>query len=565
MEPNLIRKFNRYIKERKHISYDYKDNDTGISNDDMKSNDSWSLLFLILLTHNHKFCYCYTYLDKNESKNLIEFNSHLFKKYFDLTLEKYKDDKNFCYVIKKLAGYHRFREIQTNTRIISNDKHLYKPNLLKRRDYKFYIWLLTHKNYPNNRIKKYENYEKLREIDECRTLGENASLYQDSEKEISNPILYNFTESKFKKKMSEKKSLSESHDGMLLGDVFKQPSYTFYGNKSQFDLVLPSKKMDVIKQPIQEFNNTPYYYYEPVQPKSIKNETVSNFKIQINSAIIEKMDYEKTNYLIPVNSERNHNIFKYPSNSKKVSKLNLDQIDPPPLYPLHNPFKSIPSKMPEEYNEISNTRRRVRNDFVEQISKNYNDNNNYKQNNIDYLQNYSKDPILLNHLKLSNLEEIMDDGDDFENRNVHIYSNGKNTHCKCAICTNASKIKLKEPKKKKLKSKTFEEIQQTKYESRIKKLPKRRKSIASKIDYKDPYNIKHKRNPSGNLTVPFNQKNLYSRDELSQDTNSKKIPSFNNSSKRKEYKKNKIQSIFDNKMRGHRSYNDDPKKPKLFF
>ena len=90
------------------ISHDNKQNDSGISYEDLRSNDMWSLAFLLLLTHNPRFGFCYTFREQNSDGSLISFNHNLFKKLFGKFMRKFPEDKNLIYVLKQMVGYRKF-------------------------------------------------------------------------------------------------------------------------------------------------------------------------------------------------------------------------------------------------------------------------------------------------------------------------------------------------------------------------------------------------------------------------------------------------------------------------
>ena len=103
MEPNLVSKYLQYYSksQQNKISNDPQKNDTGVTYEDLQSNDMYSMAFLLLLTHNHSFGKSYTYSEKNEDKTLIKFHPNIFQKYFDRFCKKYDYDRNLIYVLKK--------------------------------------------------------------------------------------------------------------------------------------------------------------------------------------------------------------------------------------------------------------------------------------------------------------------------------------------------------------------------------------------------------------------------------------------------------------------------------
>ena len=182
MEANLMQKFLKYMKrqergvvdENKHI------NDSGITFEDMRSNDVWSLSFLLLLTYSPKFAYCYHYGHENAGGEDITFNQALFKTLFAKVLRKYKEDENFCYVLSRMVGWSRFESVGDVTLERQSKRELYSANRLSVRDLKFFVWLLTYKGHPRPKIAQYEGGQALYEVDECEILGLNRSLYEDT-------------------------------------------------------------------------------------------------------------------------------------------------------------------------------------------------------------------------------------------------------------------------------------------------------------------------------------------------------------------------------------------------
>lgn len=112
MSPSLIKKFNRYVKFKNNdvITPDKNDNDTMVSYEDLRSNDTWSLVFMLMLTHNPQFCYCYSYREENQNGELINFKPKIFLKLFRKFEKKHVRDPNLIYVIKRLLGYENFQD-----------------------------------------------------------------------------------------------------------------------------------------------------------------------------------------------------------------------------------------------------------------------------------------------------------------------------------------------------------------------------------------------------------------------------------------------------------------------
>lgn len=110
MEPNLITKYNRYVnkKNQNKIKADPRRNDSGVSYEDLRSNDTWSLSFLLLLTHNPNFAYCYKYRNETSDSSLIEFDNKLYMKLFGKFCKKHDDDPNLIYVLRKMMGVRKF-------------------------------------------------------------------------------------------------------------------------------------------------------------------------------------------------------------------------------------------------------------------------------------------------------------------------------------------------------------------------------------------------------------------------------------------------------------------------
>lgn len=54
-----------------------------------------------------------------------------------------------------------------------------EPSVIKDRDLKFYIWLLTYNQHPYEKIRKYENNEKVKNFDEYDTYDSRGLLYEE--------------------------------------------------------------------------------------------------------------------------------------------------------------------------------------------------------------------------------------------------------------------------------------------------------------------------------------------------------------------------------------------------
>jgi hypothetical protein len=110
MEPNLITKYKRYLAKKKSgkIKADPRKNDSGVNYEDLRSNDIWSLGFLLLLTHNPNFAYCYKYRIETSDNSLIEFDPQLFKKLFSKFCRKNETDPNLIYVLRQMMGLKKF-------------------------------------------------------------------------------------------------------------------------------------------------------------------------------------------------------------------------------------------------------------------------------------------------------------------------------------------------------------------------------------------------------------------------------------------------------------------------
>lgn len=110
MEPNLITKYKRYLNKKKKgkIKSEARKNDSGVSYEDLRSNDMWSLGFLLLLTHNPNFAYCYKYRLETSDDSLIEFDSKLYVKLFRKFCRRNETDKNLIYVLQQMMGFRKF-------------------------------------------------------------------------------------------------------------------------------------------------------------------------------------------------------------------------------------------------------------------------------------------------------------------------------------------------------------------------------------------------------------------------------------------------------------------------
>lgn len=181
MDPSLIPKFLTYCERKKAntIKKDPKTNDTGITVEDIQSNDVWCICFQVLFSYNSRFAACYTYAqEKNDWA--IRFNVGLFKDLFIKTLREFEFDRTFTLVLTRLCKIERFNHVIKR----GPSKSSFKPNKQSLRDLKYYIWLLTYSQFPHHKIQSYERGEPLREVDECATLGSNDSLYCTSSEEL---------------------------------------------------------------------------------------------------------------------------------------------------------------------------------------------------------------------------------------------------------------------------------------------------------------------------------------------------------------------------------------------
>lgn len=204
-----MQKFLKYMKrkERGLVDEDKHINDSGITFEDMRSNDVWSLAFLLLLTHSPKFAYCYHYGHENAGGEDITFNAGLFKTLFKKVLKKYKEDENFCYVLSRMVGWDRFQYVGDATMNEKNRAELNSANKLSVRDFKFFVFLLTYKSHPRAKIAQYEGGQALYEVDECEILGLNRSLYEDTGRDHSR-----ISQKKTERKSQNKKEVEEKPD-----------------------------------------------------------------------------------------------------------------------------------------------------------------------------------------------------------------------------------------------------------------------------------------------------------------------------------------------------------------
>ena len=187
MEPTLIEKFKKYRRrrERKELKADFKANDSGVSAADMRSNDLWCIVFLILIIYEPRFIGCYKFPRDDQGRRSIVFDSEQFVKLLEKFLCACELDQNFSFVIKKLCNYDLFKQSRPGR---PRTRNLF-PGESKLQDYsvrdlKFFIWVLSYSKYPQRKIGLYEKGNRLREIDECKTLGSNESLYDTSGEEM---------------------------------------------------------------------------------------------------------------------------------------------------------------------------------------------------------------------------------------------------------------------------------------------------------------------------------------------------------------------------------------------
>ena len=291
MEPNLIRKYLAYRRKQDKggIKPSKNMNDSGVSIKDMQSNDLWSIVFLLLLTHDPRFAFCYTYKNDNKDGAPIKFDDKVFKKLFPKVIRKYEEDQNFCYVLKKLSGYKRFEKDEFSLEDSQVLKEIYKPVIHSKRDIKFYIWLLTYGRYPEKKIENYEDGEQLREIDECRTLGSNQSLYnsQQSEEALESEVKQYMTGKQILENLDKKKIKKEKIE-KFEPSLYTEPGYSFFEQKSYLQKQEISKKKIPSKVPIQKIEGIPLFSYKTSNIKEKNNEIIYDFNNKERSNLQSK-------------------------------------------------------------------------------------------------------------------------------------------------------------------------------------------------------------------------------------------------------------------------------------
>lgn len=524
MEPNLMRKYLAYQrkKDKGGINPSSKVNDSGVSLQDMQSNDYWSIAFLLLLTHDPRFGVCYTYGKDNPDQVPIMFHKDKFMKLFRKVQRKYETDRNFCYVISRMCGYYRFQE-DSDVRG-DGDEQIYQPMIYSQRDLKFFVWILTYGKFPEEKIIRYEDGHDLKEVDEYATLASNDSLYNSVEEEEQTPLESEVKQFKTGKQILEtldqnKRKLIEQelHGGSpeplpeyhrFEPSLYNEPTYSFFEQKSYIEKQIISKKEIPRKTPTQKFQEMPRFLYQKPEKdvKQVNYDIMYNFnnvsdlprssKMMIGYSVKSMDKQTPTKMMLPVQqSKLNDHLSKTPT---AMPLLDL-HWEPPfhkmptlPRPPRIKPTraKKAPEPEPEpEYDEIV-------------IQKKVESPPRRKQPKAP--QRYLEDPSYDEPEKLTKLEnKIMKslrqiskrkihtttvDDVGFENdtlltRNKHNHLPDEPNNCRCRLCSKAKqrgpRVVNKRPALPSFDTKmSIEENQKVRLESRIKRV--------SRVKYKNP-------------------------------------------------------------------------------
>jgi hypothetical protein len=593
MEPNLIPKYLRYLKKKKKggINGSPKVNDSGVTLEDMQSNDYWGIAFLLLLTHDPRFGMCYTYQKDNPPDVPIKFHPDIFRKLFRKVLHKYESDQNFCYVMSRLCGFYRFH---------SQDSYqdIYQPVNYSKRDLKFFVWLLTYARFPEQKVIAYEEGDHLREVDEYATMASNDSLYDSASQEYplesevkqfktGKQILETIDQNnRIIEKVKQEYSDTAPEYQQYQPELYDEPTYSFFEQKSYVQKQVSSKqrfnKETPTKMPTQSFEKIPHFTYQ----KSVKNikqvnyDIIYNFNktsgIQRSSKMMMEYSYKSmdkstpTKMMRPVDcSKVKDRVTQIPQNFPLVHIHFESPSDPMPLLPrpvYAKELKSFPPKKKEIYQKVESPEKTRAGDLLEEPRYVEPEKWNPLEDKImRSLRQMSKRKIEVTRVDDVKFEE------DFE------VSKRKNTHhvdsqnnCQCKLCRKAKKRGPRKVSKRPLlpsfdTKKSFEENQKVRLESRIKRVSRVR--YRQDPQYEDPYKTRKDSPPKLQIKKYSTGVNDFtgrvSRFETSHYKTSKHLQ-FQKESRESQHgtsSHSNLQRYFNKQIR--EVHPDDPKKPKF--
>ena len=302
-----------------------------------------------------------------------------------------------------------------------------QPTIIRDRDLKFYLWLLTYNQYPQETIRKYERGEKIKYFDDYGTLDSRALQSQK--------------ESIKKVPIAKKEKQDFTHWSM--------PMFSFYDNKTYSGKVKTKEIMEPQTMPKVDEELLPGYFYEN------KNKVDTQSPKEIKPVVVMK---KKEKLIVK------ENIISDKIENKEIQKEEVVEDNTPIIIIPTTLNSDSPSKAKEKFFEKK----------VESTDKLLEEPKNTLNPNL--MKSYNDKTEKIEKANLTNMDDL-DHKDVFAS--IQRINNKKDPiDCKCAMCEkNKSRfIKIRKFQIKTNNGEDLETQQINKLESRIKKFPKLNKS-----------------------------------------------------------------------------------------
>jgi hypothetical protein len=501
MDPMMI----RYIDKYKEQKANGQDNPTGIKKEQLKLNDIWNIIFLVLLTHNPRFSYCYSYQITNKLPE-VSFNPILFRKLMYKVLLTFESDLNFCFVLSKLCNFDRFKEIGNDVHYFKKKSLNYKQTSFSLRDLRFYIWVLTQSKYPKEKILRFELGETIKEVDLDESIKSDYSICQEVEQSqnFRKTSYYNYKEITTPS-LNEKATYNPSDVSRKVIPSFaesKIENQSIHNKKSQFqnnnlNKTVSKKQQSGSNGPVQEFENIPIYNYNN-QKNDQLNKTLE--KTLTNDSKSKNLENLKKNKKVEDDySSRDTVSIKVRSrkqNPKKGTWNKANQKVNP-----ENKLDSWKGDKDQSQSGKVRTSKKLLNLNEKKGLLGGGSNQYTVKNKLPPRTITSIEQVISNLKKISLKTKEMTTLQEVDNRNDMIFDMpgskaGSGIKCPCRLC---KKVKLRVPKvainiktifKNEVKlTKNPSEIRKLKYSNRLKKT---QKSKGVKLNIVDPYINKKK-------------------------------------------------------------------------
>lgn len=422
-----------------------------------------------------------------------------------------------------------------------------EPSIIKDRDLKFYIWLLTYNQYPREKICRYENNQKVKNFDEYDTYDSRGLLYEEeSIREV--PIvrkekqgfthwsmpMYLFHDNKAFSGTVEKKDVARTNkraktDEHIISmyiwenkhkpevivapvpvetvrkarpeqkeklEHTPMPMYMYHQDtvyKGKFSPNIQKEPKKTPKKVVTDIQ--PIYIYKPesvvefVEPESSKKIIPKKVKPESSKKIIETpvKVHSKNNPIRPDVGDEPVHIIKRPLfhlNAKKSDDFDMPSAQLPKAPDLETTFE--PTETREDVSPVILIPATLREDSPEKPKE-----EPRKELNPNLMRSYREQTQNVEKSRLTKLDDF-DNGDDMF---VPMEPHKKDPKdCQCPMCVkNKSRIKRPRPMPKKKKKnpmgfeddEDLEKHQKNKLESRINRLPKLNKPRRIQDPYKN--------------------------------------------------------------------------------